>query len=322
MLSISTTLLQFIRNKDRSWLLALQERCLAKLFARAFPVDPSTRSNTFTDRLWAGLAILADCLFGLLRDIYRAVLEPLPLFFRDLAIALDEHSRENSAQAAGTLATAILVLLLSIPARLFDMFLRCARCLTDVADVLISQARMRLLRDEERDMLERIFGNALVYSLIRVKLGCFSHRFLTAHAAGNVIYIPVYSRYFDLDNRPAEVEQDIDPIGVALSETGESLLVHEATHVWQHQNGGSSYMHRALFVQCCAWLVGGKRSGAYDWRSELARGRAFCLMNPEQQAQLVQDNAAAMTYSELDKQPGTAIGVSEAQRCLLDGRCY
>jgi hypothetical protein len=51
--------------------------------------------------------------------------------------------------------------------------------------------------------------------------------------------------------------------------------------VWQYQHRGAAYAYEALMAQ---------RHGGYDWRKELAAGRArWTEFNPEAQAQLIED---------------------------------
>lgn len=60
-----------------------------------------------------------------------------------------------------------------------------------------------------------------------------------------------------------------------------STLVHEVTHVWQHQHGGSDYKLEALWAQSFG--------EGYVWQNGVAEGKSWVELNPEQQAQLIQD---------------------------------
>jgi hypothetical protein len=51
-------------------------------------------------------------------------------------------------------------------------------------------------------------------------------------------------------------------------------------HVWQHQNGGTDYMSEALWGQYFG--------DGYDFEKALKEGKSFGEMNPEQQAELMQ----------------------------------
>ena len=43
------------------------------------------------------------------------------------------------------------------------------------------------------------------------------------------------------------------------------------------------------FAMAVATIETGSRNGAYDWREGIAEGKSFKELNPEQQAQLIQD---------------------------------
>ena len=59
------------------------------------------------------------------------------------------------------------------------------------------------------------------------------------------------------------------------------MLVHETTHVWQNQNGGTDYMTEAIYAQ-----IFGE---GYEYGDVILNGRTWFLLNPEQQAQLIED---------------------------------
>lgn len=66
----------------------------------------------------------------------------------------------------------------------------------------------------------------------------------------------------------------------------DSVLVHETTHVWQHQNGGTDYMSEALFAQ----MLG----GGYRYEDDiLIKNKTWAMLNPEQQGQLIEDAFAS-----------------------------
>ncbi|MGH9402930.1 MAG: hypothetical protein ACRD2P_12575 [Terriglobia bacterium] len=67
-----------------------------------------------------------------------------------------------------------------------------------------------------------------------------------------------------------------------------STLVHEATHVWQYQTQGTSYITDSIYHQLRAKRAMGTRDGAY-FNYQLAKGRPFSAYSAEEQAQLVED---------------------------------
>ncbi|MFP2925440.1 hypothetical protein ACLESO_09505, partial [Pyxidicoccus sp. 3LG] len=119
----------------------------------------------------------------------------------------------------------------------------------------------RRLTAAEVTRLRPIFDDSLDYAAVRVKEGKLGVLGVTgrAFAHGNTVFIP------------------------ARGALDFGLLVHELTHVWQHQHGGTAYLSAALFAQ---WLGDG-----YDWRKAVGQELRWHQLNPEQQAQLVEDAA-------------------------------
>lgn len=120
----------------------------------------------------------------------------------------------------------------------------------------------RKLRDDEIAALRSVYGDSIDYSAIRIKEG----------SAG----------LFSLNERPFTHGDTIYLKGHAATP---ELLVHEVAHVWQHQNGGTDYMSEALWAQ--------KFADAYDWRKGLDAGKSWRELDPEQQAELLEDGFAS-----------------------------
>jgi hypothetical protein len=120
----------------------------------------------------------------------------------------------------------------------------------------------RKLNDNEIAILKSVYGDSIDYSKIIIKKGDAAVMGLGGRpfTEGNVIYIP---DDVDLANDPG-------------------TLVHEACHVWQHQNGGSDYMSESLWAQ--------NFGEGYDWKQKFDAGiQAWDALNPEQQAQFIED---------------------------------
>jgi Domain of unknown function (DUF4157) len=64
-------------------------------------------------------------------------------------------------------------------------------------------------------------------------------------------------------------------------------LIHELTHVWQYQHGGTSYISHSLQTQIAAAASRGNRNFAYDY--EIKPGKSFFDFTPEQQAFIVEN---------------------------------
>jgi hypothetical protein len=117
----------------------------------------------------------------------------------------------------------------------------------------------RSLRDDEVALLRGVFGAGLDLSAVRIKEGPAGLFSLSRRAftLGNTVYVP-----------PGSVPP------------APGLLVHELTHVWQYQHGGMDYLSEALWAQ----YVG----DGYDWRKGLSEGKRWEALNPEQQAELLE----------------------------------
>ena len=117
----------------------------------------------------------------------------------------------------------------------------------------------RKLSEDEITELRKVYGDSIDYSQVRIKEGNAGLFSLSGRAFthGNTIYIPP-------DNMPMSKD----------------LLVHEMGHVWQHQTGGTDYMSEAL--------AGQYAGDGYDFEKGIQEGKSWSELNPEQQAELLQ----------------------------------
>lgn len=124
----------------------------------------------------------------------------------------------------------------------------------------------RPLTDAEKELLRGVFGEGISYGPVRLV------RMAPVIAGING------SRAFVLGNTLNLPSSDYDSLV-----RGERawLLVHESTHIWQYQHRGWGYVAEALWAQ-------GFGDG-YDYVKALRAGTPWRKMNPEQQAQLIQD---------------------------------
>jgi hypothetical protein len=123
-----------------------------------------------------------------------------------------------------------------------------------------SDAPSRKLNEKERALLEPIFERSVDFAKVRVRapvsgLLAVSRR---AFVIENTLFVP--RRFLPLSP---------------------SVLVHEICHVWQHQNGGHSYIADSLEAQ----LIG----DGYRLDKGLAEGLAWHQLNCEQQAMLIEE---------------------------------
>lgn len=148
----------------------------------------------------------------------------------------------------------------------------------------------RSLSDAEVRLLRGVFGDGLDYRPVRLV------RMAPLIASING------SRAFVLGNTLNVPSADYDAL-----RRGEKawLLVHESTHVWQYQHHGLGYVAESLWAQ-------GFGEG-YDYVKALRAGKPWKKMNPEQQAQLIQD-AFHGGYFEA---PGVRLGALGGKSAVL-----
>jgi len=232
-----------------------------------------------TNLLDAGRTAL-DTGFGLARDAFRAVTEPAVGFVSDIEKSVKLLFKGEFGEAAKTFGMAFV----NAPKRLLgtglDMAMRALQGVENIVMTAIGVEKpSRALSADEVQMLKGIYGNAIDYDMVRVKEGGFTDwTGMAAHVVGNTVYMP--SKYFDA--------------GGKLNQSGLDTLMHEMGHVWQNQNGGGDYIHKALMAQLGAMISGGSRNGAYNWREAFAGGTRFEDLNPEQQASVGEDIGLAL----------------------------
>ncbi|MCL2626609.1 MAG: hypothetical protein FWD46_07335 [Cystobacterineae bacterium] len=125
----------------------------------------------------------------------------------------------------------------------------------------------RSLKPEEIEKLRSIYGDSIDYSQVVIKegnLGVIGMAAKVPFVVGNTIYVP------------ADYELD------------EGTLVHEMMHVWQYQNGGIDYMAKAVYAQTWGASDPFGRHTGYYYEKDVAEGKPFEKLSPEQQAALIE----------------------------------
>jgi hypothetical protein len=122
-----------------------------------------------------------------------------------------------------------------------------------------SHAPRRALSPAERRVLATIFGDALALDVVTVR-----------EALSGLINVS--GRAFVIENT---IHLPLPPGHVPMH-----LVVHEATHVWQFQNGGHAYITDSLHAQ----VLG----DGYQLEKGLLQGKPWAQLNCEQQATLVE----------------------------------
>jgi hypothetical protein len=131
-------------------------------------------------------------------------------------------------------------------------------------------ARIIPLLPEEKDLLQEFFLGGLDLSRLTLYEGGF-YSIGSTRAIGNAIYF----------------QKKTDFESMRGSSFGRSLLIHEATHVWQYQHVGSRYAFGSLWNQLSSTITTGSRRGAYYY--QLSPQKPLAQYGYEQQAQLLQD---------------------------------
>ncbi|RKG68664.1 hypothetical protein D7V80_11750 [Corallococcus sp. CA054B] len=153
--------------------------------------------------------------------------------------------------------------------------------LSAIQTMLFIEPTSRKLTGDELAALHKVYGDSIDYTRIEIK-------------EGNAGLLTVGGRPF--------VHGDTIYVPEGWLPLTEASLVHEAAHVWQHQNGGNDYMSEALIAQ---WFGDG-----YNFEKALRQGKSWEEMNPEQQAKLMEE---AFRQGCFDERPAPFT---------IDGRDY
>lgn len=128
----------------------------------------------------------------------------------------------------------------------------------------------RPLISTEVTYLDNIFGSSLDYGAVNIISGGTKESMgMRAHVLGNDIFMPE-----TLNNGMPTFTSTGE-----LTSGGLQLLGHEAAHVWQFQNSGTSYIGESLIRQGYDGA-----HATYDWYHDVQGGTPFTEMNPEKQA--------------------------------------
>ncbi len=139
--------------------------------------------------------------------------------------------------------------------------------ITQESDIQAGLAGRPLLSSEIA-LARPIFGNALDYSKVRL--------------------IPTSIAEFTTVGNNIRVSKDFTISEPFFAET----LIHELTHVWQYQHGGTSYISVSLGAQIAASIKTPSRNFAYDYH--ITPDKSFFSFLPEQQGLIVQNYFAML----------------------------
>lgn len=136
--------------------------------------------------------------------------------------------------------------------------------LTDL-NAAISGRRLTLA---ETALAQGVFGNSIDFSRVRL----IPTNVLEYRTVGNTTRVPR-----DFTIKDPEMAQ---------------TFIHEMTHVWQYQQGGTSYLSVSLATQIVAQAAHGNRNFAYAYT--IAPRSSFFDFTPEQQALIVENYFAML----------------------------
>lgn len=204
-------------------------------------------------RLFDGVRGLATGALNTVVGAFRNVGEGLGTFFGGLGKVFTGKFGEGFKQ----MGLGLVKTFVQTPVDAFLMM--GGRALSAIQTLIGVEPPGRKLTGDEIATLRAVYGDSIDYSSMRIKEGNSGLFSLSGRAFthGNTIYIP-----------PEDLPLTPD------------LLVHESAHVWQHQNGGTDYMSEALWAQ----NVG----DGYEFEKGIQEGKSWSQLNPEQQAELLQ----------------------------------
>lgn len=152
----------------------------------------------------------------------------------------------------------------------------------------------RLLTDAEKKLARRVFEETLPYAKIYLSNG----RGLGKRAY--TIPHPLHLGSYVIHIGPDIFRDATDPANVMFNQTGDSVFIHELTHVWQGVNRSTAfdYIVDSLYNQVHSG------SHAYDLDAAEVGTKSWDKFNAEQQAMIVQnwyvggflESDAAFTY--------------------------
>jgi len=218
---------------------------------------------------------VANTSFELVRDGFRLATE-LPLNFgKDLVKVGDDLIHGNFKEAAKDFGGAFVHAGGRLVGTAVDMIGRSVQGAASIVEVSTGlQPPSRKLTEQEKDILRKVYGDSVDLDAVRIVEGGPLNADINGRARtiGNTIYMPSGYGAKDL----------VDSKG-NLTETGK-LLCHETGHVWQSENGGGDYISKALYGQ----LFG----DGYDYQKAIDDGKSFDELNPEQQAEYIEQELA------------------------------
>lgn len=229
--------------------------------------------NTVATRALDGARTAVDTVTNIAREVIRTPFEVAKTFVSGQWDALKHLAKGDFKEAAKSFGRSFSDSAGRAIGGVADVLFHAVAGVGSIVGTAVGlESPGRPLSDAEKREFQKIYGDSVDLDLVRVKKGGLGS-VGAARTVGNTVYLP--GKYFDASGR--------------LNADGKETLAHEMGHVWQNQNGGGDYMHRALWAQAKAAVGSGSRSAAYDWHGPASAGVAFRDLNPEQQAHVIED---------------------------------
>lgn len=237
--------------------------------------------------------------FEVARDAFRLLPETAITFGEGIADAAGWALKGEWGKAGKSFGMAFVNAGSRFVGGVVDAGARVLQGVADIAQVGLGLAPpSRGLTADEVAMLKEVYGDSIDYDSVRIKFGGPLNADINGRARviGNTIYMPK-----EYAGKPLF---ETDAAGnKTLTEYGETLY-HEAAHVWQGQNGGGDYIHKALWGQIAG--------DGYDYQKAINEGKSFAQMNPEQQGDYLSEKLAPVLMKPGDAEANMrAAGWSE-----------
>lgn len=269
------------RGIDKGILQAPQRLVAGVLDGAKQIVDGATRLlgpvgkpiNWVATRALDGARTAVDTVTNIAREVIRTPLEATKSFLSGQFDALKHLVKGEFKEAAKSFGMSFVNAGARVVGGVADSLFHAVAGVGSIVGTAVGlESPARGLTEAEKREFQKIYGDSVDLDLVRVKKGGLGS-VGAARTVGNTIYLP--GEYFGPDGK--------------LNERGRETLAHEMGHVWQNQNGGGDYMHKALWAQAKAAVGSGSRNAAYDWHEPASAGVPFSGLNPEQQAHVIED---------------------------------
>jgi len=166
----------------------------------------------------------------------------------------------------------------------------------------ISTIMGRPLLQGEIALARSVFGDSIDYSQVRV----VESDILDYSGLPNTLTVPVDFRV------------DVEAAAQQRHDLPTERFMHEITHIWQYQHGGTGYISEAILSYIPYYITEGRREGVYSYK--IIPGQSFFEYPVEHQAQIVTDYFwASIRLARVDENRDIPENIKEYQD-IVDSR--